>query len=44
MDQSQRPKDSAAVCYDLNLDPMAEYIYPDGGSIALGHPAGITVA
>ena len=33
-----------AVCRDLNLDPMAKHINPNGGAIALGHPLGMTGA
>lgn len=33
-----------AVCQDLNLDPFAPHINPNGGAIALGHPLGMTGA
>ena len=29
-----------AVCGDLELDPMARHINPNGGAIAPGHPLG----
>jgi acetyl-CoA acyltransferase len=33
-----------AVCRDLDLDPMADHVNPNGGAIALGHPLGLTGA
>lgn len=33
-----------AVCRALGVDPLADYVNPNGGAIALGHPLGMTGA